>query len=236
MKPERSHPSLPPLPWEGRKWEEYSGPGHTANQAVGSSAMNHCGSTCVGTFGNLLEERKDTIVDRWVDEVLAAYPSESAALFQAQRDPFANPLGHSVREGTRGIFQAILEGSDQEALRNHLDGIVRIRAVQQLTPAEALSFVFSLRSIVRDVVPEADVSFREDLTELDGKIDEVALAAFEVYATRREEVSQLRINEVKRQVTWVMGKVNAQGGGPEEMLEDSSQKTSRYENVQREDL
>jgi len=188
----------------------------------------------VVTFGNLLEQRKDTIVEGWVDAVLSAYPSESAVLFQAQKDPFANPLGHSVREGTRGIFQTILNGMDGEKLRTHLDKIVRIRAVQQFTPSEA----FSLRSIVRNVIPEAEVDagFREELAELDARIDEVALAAFELYAARREEVSQLRISEVKRQMGWVLGKMNRQSEGPERVLETSSQKTSTYDNVQREDL
>ena len=190
------------------------------------------------TFGDLLEQRKGTILDRWVDAVLSAYPSESAVLFRAQRDPFANPLGHSVREGTRGIFETILGGMDRDDLRTHLDKIVRIRAVQQFSPAEALSFVFSLRSIVRKVIPEAEVDarLREGLTALDAKIDEVALAAFDLYAARREEVSQLRIGEVKRQVAWVVGKINRQRDGLADMLENSSQKTSRYDNVQREDL
>jgi hypothetical protein len=183
--------------------------------------MDRCRSVHVVTFGDLLEKRKDTIVERWVDAVLSAYPPESAALFQAQRDPFANPLGHSVREGTQGIFQTILDGMDQEDLRTHLDKIVRIRAVQQLTPSEALSFVFSLRSIVREVIPEAvaEARHQEGLAEMDRNIDGVALAAFELYAARREELSQLRINEVKRQVAWAFGK-----------------KTSTDDNVQREDL
>jgi len=64
------------------------------------------------TFGDLLEKRKDTIIGRWETEVLSAYPPDAAALLSAQRDPFANPLGHSVREGTRGIFHAILNGMD----------------------------------------------------------------------------------------------------------------------------
>ena len=189
-------------------------------------------------FGDLLDARMDTIVERWGDAVLSAYPPDSAAIFRAQKDPFANPLGHSVRKGTRGVLGAMLNDMDQEELRSNLDEIIRIRAVQQLTPAEALAFVFSLRSIVRDVVPEAeaDPQYRGDLAQLDRRIDEVALSAFEIYATRREEVSELRINEVKRQVSWVMGKMNRQEEGPEEPTEDSNTKTSTYENVQREDL
>ena len=176
------------------------------------------------TFEDLLEERRDTILQRWEEVVLSAYPADSAALFRSQQDPFANPLGHSVREGTRGVFQTILDGMDQEKLRTHLDQIIRIRAVQQLTPTEALSFVFSLRSIVRDVIPEAgaDARHRAGLTSFDEKIDEVAMAAFEIYAAMREEVSQLRVNEVKRQVSWVLEKMNRRKEGLEDVLEDSS--------------
>lgn len=189
-------------------------------------------------FGDLIDARLDAIVERWGDAVLSAYPPDSAALFRAQQDPFANPLGASVRKGTRGVLGAMLNDMDQEGLRSHLDEIIRIRAVQQMTPAEALAFVFSLRSIVREVVPEAeaDPRYREDLAELDRKVDKVALSAFEIYAARREEVSELRINEVKRQVSWVMGKMNRQDDGPEEPTEDSTTRTSTYENVQREDL
>jgi hypothetical protein len=127
---------------------------------------------------------------------------------------------------------------DTDDLRLHLDQIVRIRAVQQLNPAEALSFVFSLRAIVRDVIPEAvaDVRLRAGLDQLTEKIDEVALAGFEVYAARREEVSKLRVDEVKRQVSWVMEKMNRSGEGPGETPADSNPRTSAYENVQREDL
>jgi hypothetical protein len=190
------------------------------------------------TFRDLLEERKDTIVDRWVDEVLSAYPSDAAALFRVQQDPFSNPLGHSVREGTRGIFRAIMGGMDQEELRSHLDQIIRIRAVQDLTPSQALSFVFSLRSIVRDVIPEAKANggHQDELAALDQKIDETAVAAFELYSAMREELAQLRVKEVRRQVAFVLDKMNRQGEGPEGVLEDSSQKTSTHQNEHREDL
>ena len=190
------------------------------------------------TFGDLIELRKDTIVERWVDAALSSYPSESAALFRQQQDPFANPLGHGVREGIRGVIETILNGMDPEELRARLDEIVRLRAVQQLTPAAALSFVFSLRSIVREVIPEAVVEsrYRKGLSELDDKIDAIALAAFDVYAARREEVSQLRINEVKRQVAWVLQKMNRQDEGDGDLMEESKLKISTYDNVQREDL
>ena len=189
-------------------------------------------------FGELLKERTDTIIERWVEVVLSSYPSEAAALFQKQKDPFANPIGGTVRRGTRGIFQAILNGMDPDELRSHLDEIVRVRAVQDFTPSQALSFVFSLRSIVREVIPEldADPSFHREMAELDAKIDRVALTAFDVYAESREEVSQLRVKEIKRQVAWVFEKMNQRDAAGAEPTMAPDGPTPAHENVQREDL
>jgi hypothetical protein len=189
-------------------------------------------------IGELLKERTDTIIERWVEIVLSSYSPEAAVLFQKQKDPFANPIGASVRKGTRGVFEAILDGMDKEALRSHLDEIVRARAVQEMHPSQALSFVFTLRSIIRDVIPEleADPRFHREVADLDEMIDRVALTAFDVYTECREEVSQLRINDVKRQVAWVFEKMNqsnAEDPGPIEAPDGS---TPASENVQREDL
>jgi hypothetical protein len=188
---------------------------------------------------NLIEERMDTIVEGWVERVLSAYPPDAAVLFQKERDPFANPIGHSVREGARGILQAILDGMDPEKLRSHLDRIVRVRAVQDFAPSRALSFVFSLRSVIRDVIPELDAEpgLRREMASLDEGIDRVALAAFDLYSECREEVSQLRVNEVKRQVAWVFEKINQRNtrAHPDD-LELPDGDGSAYENVKREDL
>ena len=200
--------------------------------------MDHGRSVHVVTLAELLEERKDTILSRWVDAVLSAYPPDSAELFRRQKDPFANPLGDGVRTGTRGVFEVLLYGREGEEIESHLDKIVRLRAVQELTPSEALSFVFSLRTILRDVIPEAetDVRLRKGLTRIDEKIDAVALTAFELYAARREELSQLRVREVKRQVAWVFDKMRQGAGGPDEGLEASDEEAFTSDIAEREDL
>jgi len=192
----------------------------------------------VVSMRDLLNERMDTILERWVEAVLSAYPSDAAVLFQKEQDPFANPIGASVREGTRGVLQAILDGMDQEGLRSHLDRIVRVRAVQDFAPSQALSFVFSLRAVIRDTLPEldADPRLRREMAGLDEEIDRVALAAFDLYAERREEVSQLRVNEVKRQVAWVFEKMNQRDARVSAPGESREGEGPAYENVQREDL
>jgi hypothetical protein len=176
------------------------------------------GGVSAVTLGDLLRQRIDTVAGRWVEDVLSAYPADSASLFRREQDPFANPLGHGVREGTRGLLEALSGEVDSDQVRKHLDEIIRIRAVQQLPPSQALSFVFSLKTILRRELPEArkDPKLAQELEEMEARIDRVALRAFDLYSDCREEVSQLRISEVKRQVSWVMEKINRRDGAPDE--------------------
>jgi hypothetical protein len=159
---------------------------------------------------DLLQERKDTIVERWVHDALAAaYPGGGATAFGREQDRFANPVGHSLRVGTRAIFDAILEDADGATVRCSLDEIVRIRAVQQLSATDAIGFLFHLKALVRAELGAAadDQPLAGELAELERRIDRIVLAAFELYVAYRERVCELRINELKRSIPWMVGKV-----------------------------
>ena len=169
------------------------------------------------TFGELLLENKDAILARWLEDVLATYPAESSAAFRRQKDPFANPVGHGLRVGTRGIFEALADGMDHEKIRQHLLEIIKVRAVQQFSPSQAVSFVFQLKEAVRCELAKAagDSRFASEFAELQERIDRIALVAFDVFVECRERVCELRVNEVKRRVSWVVDKMNKRDPDPE---------------------
>lgn len=162
------------------------------------------------TLREHLAKNRDAIVKRWLADVLATYPGDSAAVFERQKDPFANPVGHSLRVGTQGIFEALLEDMDAEKIRHHLDEIIRIRAVQQFSASQAVSFVFGLKQAIRAELGKevSDAQYSSELAEIDGRIDRIALAAFDIFVQCREQVYELRVNEVKRRVSWIVEKLN----------------------------
>jgi len=175
------------------------------------------------TFAELLQNSRDAIVQRWLDAALATYPENSSAMFKRQKDPFANPIGHGLRMGTRGIFEALLEGMgldgmDAEKIHRSLCEIVKVRAVQEFSASEAVSFVFCLKDAVRAELAEAtaDQRFLPEFTKLETQIDQIALAAFDVYVKCREQLFELRVNEAKRRVAWVVEKMNERGSDREE--------------------
>ena len=168
------------------------------------------------TLAELLAKNKDAIVGRWLDDVLATYPGGSAA-FGRQKDRFANPVGYSLRLATRGIFEVLLGEMDTEKIGQHLEEIIRIRAVQEFSASQAVGFVFRLKEVVRAEMAGAvgDPRLAPELAEFETRIDQIALTAFDVFVQCREQVCELRVGEMKRQVSWVADKLNRRGVGPE---------------------
>ncbi|MEW6249107.1 MAG: RsbRD N-terminal domain-containing protein [Planctomycetota bacterium] len=163
------------------------------------------------SLGDLLLAHQDAILRRWCDDVLATYPESSAAAFRRETDPFANPVGHALRVGTRAIFEALCAGRADATLRGAVEAIVRIRAVQELSAAQAVAFVFHLKDALRAELREAlaEPRLTSELAALERRIDGAALVAFDVFVECREQIAALRINELKRNVPWIVGKLSS---------------------------
>ncbi len=189
------------------------------------------------TLRQLLHDKRDAIARSWLEGILATYPGNSAALFAREKDRFANPVGHSLRVGTEGILDAVLDGADVEELRKHLHEIIKIRAIQQFAPSQAVEFILRLKEVLRAELggAVADPELSAELAVFEAQIDRLALVAFDTYVECREKVYELRLNEVKRQVSWIVGKVNRQSPDPE-LVQIRRKRSAEGGNVGREDL
>ena len=166
---------------------------------------------------DILEESQSAIVDRWLTDTLATYQSGVAEFFQHTKDPFANPVGSVLIKGLTGLFACLLAERPLKNTRGNLNEIIKIRAVQDFSPSQALSFVFLLKNAVR-VELGGKINNPEllaDLAEFESRIDQVALLAFEIYANCREQVYKLRVDEVKRSVSAIMTRFNRNGFKPD---------------------
>ena len=69
---------------------------------------------------------------------------------------FANPVGNSIIDKTEDLFDEIIcEGDiDIEKIREILDELIRIRAVQDFSPSEAIDFLYTLKKIIKEEVEE----------------------------------------------------------------------------------
>ncbi len=147
----------------------------------------------------LLTRQKSVIVDNWVRRILGSYPSDSLKFLTSQKDRFANPIGCTITSNAGAIFDELLGESDTGVAESLVTEIVRIRAVQDFSPSQAIRFVFDLKEAIQDVIGK---DLREsghcgELEDLDFRIDNLGLSAFDSYMSAREKVFQIRMNELK---------------------------------------
>ncbi|MFH1434866.1 MAG: RsbRD N-terminal domain-containing protein, partial [Pseudomonadota bacterium] len=137
------------------------------------------------------------------DSIFASYPPETSQFLQKQKDRFSNPVGHSVAGGTGAIFEALLLGERTDNLLAALDGIIRIRSIQDFSSSQAVSFMFQLKTVIRQELA-AQVSSDKDMVEqllgFESRIDGVALLGFDIYMQCREKLYEISANEAKRRV------------------------------------
>ena len=161
------------------------------------------------TLKDLLHSKKAAIHQRWLEKTLEAYAPDASAFFGRQKDQFANPVGQALRAGTQTLLECLLGELDPEKVCGCLEEIVKIRSIQDFTPAQALSFVFSLKQVIREDLPgELDAGQAAELVELETRIDQLALFAFDVYVKCRERLYEIRVSEVKRSVSGLMRRLN----------------------------
>ena len=169
----------------------------------------------------LLRRRRAEIAERWFEDALSVYPPRTVDVWRRERDRFANPVGHALREGTRTLLDALLDVADPAAVRAGLGEVLKIRAIQEMAPGTAVAFVFRLKAVLRTELGATldDAAVRRELTELEARIDQAALAAFDLYVENRERLVELRIAELKRNIPWAVARAElATAGGllPEE--------------------
>jgi hypothetical protein len=149
----------------------------------------------------LLQKQKRTvIVKKWCDVVLCAYPEQSQSFLRKQKDRFANPIGATVFEGIESIYNELLQEGDPDKISLFLDNIIKVRAVQDLSPSQAVGFIFGLKKVIREEL--GSEILREGLADewaaFESRIDGLALLCFDIYTACRQRISDIRVNEVRR--------------------------------------
>jgi len=150
-------------------------------------------------ISEFLLRNRAAIGKRWLAQICASYRPDMAGFLERQPDAFANPVGRAFATETGAILDGLCEGADPRHLCRHLDEILRIRAVQDFSPAEAVSFVFLLKDAIRSELGDElrDPALLEELHTLENHIDQLSLFAFDIFEKWREKVYSLRLKEIR---------------------------------------
>ncbi len=132
------------------------------------------------------------LAERWLALTFETYPPATRRLLVEEKDPFHNPVGAALREGIPRLAGELLGAMDAGEITQALEGIVRIRAVQDFSPSQAVGFVFLAKRAGREALPAASAA------ELERRVDELALQAFDLFVRCREQIFEARLAESRR--------------------------------------
>lgn len=174
-----------------------------------------------------LAQKKARIVGRWLDLIFETYPADSQRFLRKQKDRFANPVGTTISKEIENLYDELIGGLEPHGGSPPLDRIIRIRAIQDFSPSQALSFVFLLKRAIKEEIQKEILEDRlsEDLWTMGSRIDDLALFAFDIYMNCREKLYEIKANEAKNQVSGLLKRAG--------MIIDITDKESSLKNGKR---
>jgi len=148
---------------------------------------------------SLLTQKKAAVLEKWRDLIVQTYPVDASEFLKRGKDRFQNPVGYAIARGTEGIYDALIEGSASDVLSSTIDSIIKIRAVQDFSPSQAVVFVFLLKKAIREQLAAEmrENGLSRQLLTFESKIDELALLTFDSYMRCREKIHDIRVNEIR---------------------------------------
>lgn len=149
---------------------------------------------------DLLREQRSTLKEKWRDSIFRTYPLDTVGFLRSTGNEFTNPVGHRTTHAINGIIDELLaETMDMDVVKEYIDDIVRIRAIQGFTPAGAVGVFFLLKALVREVLLKKlkEAAVASELLLFETKLDSLALVAFDIYGQCRETLFEQRVLEVK---------------------------------------
>ena len=151
-------------------------------------------------LSSLLSKHKTEILRAWFERIADGYPPETASFLKKQQNQFANPVGHAFSQGTTALLELLLEDGDPKRAEQPLELMIKIRAVQEVSPSEALEFIFLLKEVLQQELGEAvrQQGLRDEQIELESRIDRLALTAFDMFMASREKIYEMKLRGSSR--------------------------------------
>lgn len=147
-------------------------------------------------------QKKTSILDRWTQLILETYLAETSKFMAREKDPFVNPVGNTITTEIEALYEGLLQTGKVDQLSGHLDRIIQIRSVQDFSPSRAVAVVSLLKKAVREEIERSGIGNRQEVEEwleLDTRIDQLSLMAFDIYTKYREKIYEIRMNEIKKE-------------------------------------
>lgn len=156
----------------------------------------------------LFIDKKQIIFENWFKEIINTYPEPSYKFLYNTKDEFANPVANNIKKDINTIFDCLFDCNSKDLLVDSISNIIKIRAVQNYTVAQVVGIFLLLKKVLRaelKITLNDTVVFDEYLT-IESKIDDIIMLAFEIYTANKEQILDIKLNELKRKFYLVLEK------------------------------
>ena len=149
---------------------------------------------------SIIRENRAPILKKWLGEIFETYPADTARFLRSESDRFANPVGHTVSVNAGHILDGLIESADAAALSEYMEQVIRIRAVQDFTPAGAVYFIGSLKTVIAAQL-RTEISRRglqDEWRTLEAHIDSLTARAYQLHDEMKQKIDDIRAKEADR--------------------------------------
>ena len=158
----------------------------------------------------LLSDKRSTLIKKWRNLLIGSYPVDAQRFFKKEKNRFSNPVGQTIAEDVEILYDELTVGNNTDKISSSLDNIIRIRAVQNFKPSQAVGFVLQLKKLIQNELgaDRRENEIQNALEVLEERIDNAALLAFDIYSQCRQKLYEIRVNETKNQVGKLLERAN----------------------------
>ena len=149
-------------------------------------------------LSKLLEKQRPAILKTWLGEIFDAYPADTSRFLKGEKDRFANPVGHTIAANAECVLNGLIKKADTASLAAYLEQIIRIRAVQDFTPSQAVSFINSLKTVITVQLKTElhKYNLGDDWGEFENRIDSLSKCAYELHTEMKKRIDIIRTKEL----------------------------------------
>jgi hypothetical protein len=149
----------------------------------------------------LINERE--IIPKWYKRMIESYPPEMRNFWENNENRFTQPVPYTMTLAMQKIYRELIKPLPNEQwVYSELESMMRICAVQNLRPSDAVRVFFQLKDIIREEAVKTETldSFLEIFQKIEEYLDQWILRAFDIYMEFREKIYELRMKEIRNQM------------------------------------
>lgn len=170
---------------------------------------------------DLLSKKKESIVEKSFDLTISTYPENTQIFFKEKKNQFTNPVGYTIYQGIQEIVNKLINDESIDSFIPPLEEIIKIRAVQDFSPSQAVGFIFLIKKAIYDELQKETES--SELADFLSQIDSLALVAFDIFMKYREKIYDIKAKELIDRTWWILKKYNIVS----EIEDETLQKTKK---------